>query len=170
MMLRSIVTGSAVLIAAVVAPRTNHAVKAFAPTVYIAAAARRRQQHASSSALSMTDLSYEFRKVTFGIEDKDVLKDLASLKKNVAFVDVRDPHEIDEVKCESRPFVRGQYLLNNAALDSRVVSKDFPDKTASIIVFCAKGGRAAKACKNLRDLGYSSVYNAGGIGDLDFLE
>lgn len=40
------------------------------------------------------------------------------------------------------------------------VPKDTP-----IHVFCAAGGRAARACDMLKTLGFTDVHNAGGIAD-----
>ena len=36
-------------------------------------------------------------------------------------------------------------------------------KDRPVIVYCASGGRSALAGKMLQDLGYSEVYNLGGI-------
>ncbi|MFT8889224.1 MAG: rhodanese-like domain-containing protein [Ethanoligenens sp.] len=38
-----------------------------------------------------------------------------------------------------------------------------PDKGAEIIVYCLSGGRAAQACGVLAAMGYTNVYNLGGI-------
>jgi len=38
------------------------------------------------------------------------------------------------------------------------------DKT--VLVYCGSGGRAALSGKTLKDLGYQSVYNAGGFKEL----
>ena len=117
----------------------------------------------------MGDLTYGMRKASFGIEDKDVLKTVASSKSdNVVFVDVRNPDEIAEAQC-SRPFVEGKFLLEGDC-DATNVQKYLPNKQAPHIVYCAKGGRAQKACQKLKELGYSNVYNAGGLSDIDFLE
>jgi len=112
------------------------------------------------------DPSYTIRKASFGIEEKDILRN-ESKKKNVIFVDVRNPEEIQESHCD-RPFVEGKYLLENC--DAGKVEDDLPDKDAPHIVFCAKGGRASKACQKLKSLGYKHVYNGGGLDDLDWLE
>ncbi len=40
-----------------------------------------------------------------------------------------------------------------------------PDKNAKIIFYCAKGARAQTALTTARDLGYTRVYNLGGISD-----
>ena len=39
-------------------------------------------------------------------------------------------------------------------------------KDKKIVVYCGSGGRSALAGKTLKDLGYASVYNAGGFKDL----
>jgi phage shock protein E len=40
------------------------------------------------------------------------------------------------------------------------------DKTKPIVVYCASGGRAAKAKTQLDAAGYSNVVNGGGVDDL----
>ena len=42
--------------------------------------------------------------------------------------------------------------------------------TATVVVFCAVGGRSSVAKKCLEDLGYTRVINAGGLCDLDHLQ
>ena len=114
------------------------------------------------------DPTYGLRKAQFGIEDKDILKEI-STKDNAMLVDVRNEDEI-EAKCCSQDFVSAKYLLSDADCDEDKLCRDLPDKDANLIVFCAKGGRASKACMNLRKRGYRNVYNAGGITDIDFLD
>jgi len=40
---------------------------------------------------------------------------------------------------------------------------ELPDKNAVLLVYCQSGGRSASAVQILADLGYTSVYNFGGI-------
>lgn len=110
---------------------------------------------------------YTIRKASYGIEEKDFLRNEYE-KKNAVLVDVRNPKEIQESHCD-RPFVEGKYLLDENCDEGRV-EDDLPDKDAPHIVFCAKGGRADKACRKLKSLGYEYAYNAGGLEDLDWLE
>ena len=42
--------------------------------------------------------------------------------------------------------------------------------TGPVIVFCGQGGRAKCAKAKLESLGYSKVFNAGGLLDVDFLD
>ena len=39
-------------------------------------------------------------------------------------------------------------------------------KDRTILIYCGSGGRAALSGKMLKDLGYQSVYNAGGFKEL----
>ena len=39
------------------------------------------------------------------------------------------------------------------------------DKSKSVILYCASGGRSALAGKALKDMGYEKVYNVGGFKD-----
>ena len=39
-------------------------------------------------------------------------------------------------------------------------------KDKTVLVYCASGGRSALSGQTLRDLGYRSVYNAGGFKEL----
>mgnify|MGYP003365256660 CR=1 FL=1 len=43
------------------------------------------------------------------------------------------------------------------------IARTAPDKGAEIIVYCLSGGRAAQACGMLAAMGYTNVYNLGGI-------
>lgn len=40
------------------------------------------------------------------------------------------------------------------------------DKSKTYILYCASGGRSQAAIGFMKSLGFSEVYNAGGIGDL----
>ena len=39
-------------------------------------------------------------------------------------------------------------------------------KDKTVLIYCGSGGRAALSGKTLKDLGYHSVYNAGGFKEL----
>lgn len=121
------------------------------------------------TSVSMSaDIPYPVRKLTFGLENKAHLKAIVDTHPNAVFVDVRNEDEIEAAKFNQQPFIRGSYLLRES-LDCSRVRRDLPDTDVPIVVFCAKGGRAMVACKALRGIGYSNVFNAGGFQDLDFL-
>jgi len=129
----------------------------------------------------MLEATYGVRKATFGIADKAQLRELldadAAKKKNVVFIDVRNADEIQEDPFEHDSFkcVRGKCLLSDDSdgeAETILRQADLlPDgetdrPPATLLVFCAKGGRAKKACERLKARGYANVYNAGGRDDL----
>ena len=153
------------------APRRYHSFSPMAAMVFQPRPAtsivwRRPQSSSYFTALFSTtpDLTYGVRRATFGIEDATTLKGIVA-NNEVVFVDVRNPDEIEEASLQSRPFVEGKFLLGDDE-DAAAAASLLPNKDATHLVYCAKGGRAAKACQRLKDLGYSKVYNAGGFNDL----
>lgn len=87
-------------------------------------------------------------------------------RRNVLIVDVRDASELTTGgKLKGAVNVSRGMLEFRADPDSPYHLQDFQrDKT--VVVYCASGGRAALSGKTLKDLGYPSVYNAGGFKDL----
>lgn len=88
------------------------------------------------------------------------------VKENVLIVDVRDAPEL-----ASGGKLKGAVNVSRGMLEFRA-DPDSPyhnpafqtDKT--VLVYCASGGRSALSGKTLKDLGYRSVYNAGGFKEL----
>ena len=86
-------------------------------------------------------------------------------KGNVLVVDVRDPNEVQASgKVKGAVNVSRGMLEFRADPDSPYHDKNF-DKTKTVIVYCASGGRSALAGKTLQDLGYKDVRNLGGFKD-----
>lgn len=85
---------------------------------------------------------------------------------NVLIVDVRDGPEL-----ASGGKLKGAINVSRGMLEFRA-DPESPyhdpafqkDKTA--LVYCASGGRSALSGKTLKDLGYQSVFNAGGFKEL----
>ena len=75
------------------------------------------------------------------------------------YIDVRTwlEHQIDHVDGDLR--IHASEILAG-------VSQAYPDKATPIHLYCAVGGRAARAADALRRAGYSNVHNAGGIDDV----
>jgi rhodanese-related sulfurtransferase len=84
---------------------------------------------------------------------------------NVLVVDVRDPPEI-----EASGKVAGAVNVSRGMLEFRADPKS-PyynpafDKSKTVVLYCASGGRSALAGKLLRDMGYEKVFNLGGFND-----
>jgi rhodanese-related sulfurtransferase len=84
-------------------------------------------------------------------------------RDDVLIVDVRDPTEV-----QASGKVKGAVAVSRGLLEFRA-DPDSPshspafsqDKT--VVLYCGSGGRAALAGKTLQELGYKSVFNAGGF-------
>jgi rhodanese-related sulfurtransferase len=87
-------------------------------------------------------------------------------KGDVLVVDVRDaPELVGGGKIKGAVHVSRGMLEFRADPESPYYDPAFrKDKT--VLVYCASGGRSALSGKTLKDLGYRSVYNAGGFKEL----
>jgi rhodanese-related sulfurtransferase len=85
---------------------------------------------------------------------------------NILVVDVRDAPEL-----AAGGKLKGALNVSRGMLEFRA-DPESPShdpvfqKDKTIVVYCGSGGRAALSGKALRDLGYRSVYNAGGFKEL----
>ncbi|MGH7102914.1 MAG: rhodanese-like domain-containing protein [Acetobacteraceae bacterium] len=81
----------------------------------------------------------------------------------VLIVDVRDPTEVAASgKIKDAVNVSRGMLEFRADPESPYHNAAFR-KDGRVVLYCASGGRAALAGKTLKDLGYQSVFNAGGF-------
>ena len=78
--------------------------------------------------------------------------------EDVIVLDVRTPEEYRQEHIE------GALLLPNYDLENLAESK-LPDKDAKIHIYCRSGSRSRSASKVLIDMGYTMVYDFGGIND-----
>ncbi|MCL1874195.1 MAG: rhodanese-like domain-containing protein [Clostridiales bacterium] len=73
-------------------------------------------------------------------------------------LDVRTDEEYSDKRIE------GAILIPDFEIGSRAGS-ELPDKDALILVYCRGGRRSANAANELVSLGYTNVYDIGGIND-----
>jgi len=86
-------------------------------------------------------------------------------KGNTLIVDVRDTAEVaNSGKVANAVNVSRGMLEFRADPDSPYHDKAF-DKSRTVIVYCASGGRAALSGKALKDFGFANVFNLGGFKD-----
>lgn len=84
---------------------------------------------------------------------------------NTLIVDVRDPAEVAGTgKVAGAVNVSRGMLEFRADPDSPYHDKAF-DKSKTVIVYCASGGRSALSGKVLKDFGYQDVHNLGAFKD-----
>ena len=88
-----------------------------------------------------------------------------SPKEAKAMMDSGGPHTILDVRTESEfkgGHIKGAVLIPVDEIAARA-EKKLTDKNAVILVYCASGARSARAAKTLAGMGYTNVYNFGGI-------
>jgi rhodanese-related sulfurtransferase len=84
---------------------------------------------------------------------------------NTMVLDVRDAPEVAASgKIAGAVNVSRGMLEFRADPDSPYHDKAF-DRSKTVILYCASGGRSALAGKLLKDMGYEKVYNVGGFKD-----
>lgn len=72
-------------------------------------------------------------------------------------MDVRTPQEFQS------GHIPGAINIRNEGIKS--APKELPDKQATILLYCRTGMRAEDAMDKLESLGYTNLYNMGGILD-----
>ena len=77
-------------------------------------------------------------------------------EKEIILLDVRTRDEYLEKHIPKCTLIPLNILRNEA-------SRELPDKDAEIFVYCRSGSRSAMAIKILTKLGYTHIYNLGGI-------
>jgi rhodanese-related sulfurtransferase len=87
-------------------------------------------------------------------------------RPDVVVIDVRDATEVQRAGK-----LRGARNISRGMLEFRAdAASAYHDpalqKDRTLVVYCASGGRSALAAKTLLDMGYPSVYNAGGFSEL----
>ena len=85
---------------------------------------------------------------------------------NVNEIDkIKDPYIID-VREESeyqQGHIREAQLIPLSQIQEN--NQELPDKDQTVLVYCRSGSRSAKAAQKLVKLGYTHVYDFGGIND-----
>ncbi len=85
----------------------------------------------------------------------DEAKELIKTTENLQIIDVRTPQEFESGNIES--------ALNFNYLDAEFKTKlNELDKSKPTLVYCAVGGRSAKASKLLKEAGFKSIYDLKG--------
>ncbi len=97
-------------------------------------------------------------KATVQIITPEEAKSRLDADAGIVLVDVRTKEEFDAGHIANALLVPVDTLAAEAA-------KVLPDKNATYFVYCRSGNRSATASKLLVDMGYTHVYDLGGIID-----
>jgi len=78
--------------------------------------------------------------------------------QNIIIVDVRTLEEYNEGHIERAILIPNETILNEPP-------EQLPDLDAEILIYCRSGNRSQQAAEKLIELGYTNVYDFGGIID-----
>jgi rhodanese-related sulfurtransferase len=90
--------------------------------------------------------------------DAEEAKKMMESSEDIIILDVRTEDEYNSGHIEDSILIPDNEISDKA---EEVLS----DKTATILVYCRSGRRSASASQVLNDLGYTSIYDFGGIID-----
>ena len=85
-------------------------------------------------------------------------KKMMDESSDFVLLDVRTESEFRESRIE------GAILIPNTEIESRA-KDELPNKKQLILVYCRSGNRSASAARALVEMGYTNVYDFGGIID-----
>ena len=88
-------------------------------------------------------------------------KEMMDLERGIFILDVRTKEEYEI------GHIPDAILLPYDSLE-KTAEKNIPDKTSTVLVYCRSGKRSALAASTLSSLGYTNVYDFGGINEWDY--
>ena len=110
-----------------------------------------------AALLCLTGCSAE-GKMTYRRISREEAKQMMSLDDGHIIVDVRRQDEYDS------GHIPGAILIPNESIGTEQ-PEQLPDKDRIILVYCRSGRRSKEAAQKLANMGYTNVYEFGGIID-----
>ena len=77
--------------------------------------------------------------------------------QDVIILDVREQDEYDS------GHIPGAVLLPEGTIDEETAAEVIPEKDSTVLVYCRSGNRSKTASSALAELGYTNIYEFGGI-------
>ena len=77
--------------------------------------------------------------------------------QDVIILDVREQDEYDS------GHIPGAVLLPVGTIDEETAAEVIPEKDSTVLVYCRSGNRSKTASSSLAELGYTNIYEFGGI-------
>ncbi len=115
--------------------------------------AGRSQSNDSDEGINvMTAMTAQYRKIS-----PQLAKQMMDSQEVVTIVDVRTQGEYDQ------GHIRNAILIPNESITTEEKPELLPDKEATILVYCRSGNRSAQAARKLVALGYTNIYDFGGV-------
>lgn len=97
-----------------------------------------------------------------GLINAQKAKELMEKDSSVVLIDVRTKEEYEDGR------IPGALLLPYDTITEKTAEHIISSKNSTIIVYCRSGRRSAIAAQTLRSLGYTTVYDLGGISSWPF--
>lgn len=116
-------------------------------------AGRETGSHPAQSGTTTLSAAPQYRKISAA-----EAKRLLDANKDAILLDVRTPAEYRE------KHIQGALLLPNETIGATPPAQ-LPNKEALILIYCRSGNRSRQAADKLLKMGYTNVYDFGGIGD-----
>lgn len=88
--------------------------------------------------------------------DQETAKEMMKKDDGHVIVDVRRQDEYDS------GHIPGAILIPNESIDAKMPA-ELPDKDQIILIYCRSGNRSKQAAQKLFDMGYTNIYEFGGI-------
>lgn len=110
------------------------------------------------SELSKTSNNITSEKVKYKSISPEEAKKTLETEKDVVLLDVRTVEEYTE------KHIPGSVLVPVEVIESEVEAK-IKDKNSKILVYCRSGRRSKIAIDSMTKLGYTNLYDLGGIND-----
>ena len=86
-------------------------------------------------------------------------KSMMDEQPDAVILDVREQDEYDA------GHIPGAVLLSVGTIDEETAASAIPEKDTVVLVYCRSGNRSKTASQALADLGYTQIYEFGGIQD-----
>ena len=93
---------------------------------------------------------------TYQQSDQEAAKEIMDTQE-VIILDVREQDEYDI------GHIPGAVLLPVGTIDEDTAAEVIPEKDSTVLVYCRSGNRSKTASSTLAELGYTSIYEFGGI-------
>ncbi len=110
-----------------------------------------------ASGCSGGNTDVEFKQI-----DQETAKEMMDSGEAEVILDVREQSEY------SAGHIPGAVLLPLGEIDEQSASQVIPDKDTVVLVYCRSGRRSVSASQKLSQLGYSNIYEFGGIIDWSY--
>jgi len=109
----------------------------------------------SAPAFTLPEIPAEpvYRKISAS-EAREMMETTAGF----ILLDVRTDEEFEEIRLNGAVLIPDYEILERA-------EAELPDKNALILIYCRRGRRSEIAARELAEMGYTNVYDFGGIND-----